>query len=940
MINRTAGWVVAGMLAFVLATPSAGAQECAAARGQMEVGLLDEARKAYGAVEAKDGELPDCVGEGLDQLVVRYRELGDAQLAIGETESAKSELLKALALRPDDAATQASLAGVLQKLDQQAFVVAAALDRAGDHAGAWAKAQEALKADVELPPALEGLFERQRDKSFDKARALAELGNLTEARKAAEKALEAVGGPLPTELEYIYGTPWTDSHELIRWSVRALPLLMPLLAFLLVAWLVTVVVRYWTSFRRKVLVDAFAVAEPLIEDKNKKDAVVGGEDFARRAQHSLAALGGLEQAGGIVRSGPVEIPISEVVGTAVPAAQGVAKIFDSLIKLIAPAPFRLTGIVQRPGPRGPGVVVQLSQGNEILGSEELWLKDFLGEAEVKNFMALDPLEGYAVLAEVVAVWLLSQWSLRGGSGEFSLLGSSSWRAVALLRAGTRSMDLASSGVAPVQRLKTAQGQFEEALEEDGGMFAAYHHLGRALWAQGGSDHEGQRRLFERVRKLLDGSYLDASAEEDLVALAAKLFGKGNDSEDLSSDRIEQIVGQGSQAFDSQRLIFYCNASYGELAKLAEEAIKSPENTLARERELAREIPRELRHARQRLAELSSSDRLVGMKQWDEAAARKVSATARSLAPVLLQLGWLEVEAGRTTADAWRECVQGSVAMAEQSFDSLFIMNVASFLDAVGRRLAGEHGFTPTAVAIDWQTLDPSSANGPHGTPPAAEKSAVPAADPAPTVDATAPASDASPMALGLLLCGLAGRLLKRSLQFNPNRKNEVTEVGAFAPATLRAIAPGDGDDDKAEESKQPSSSLSKLDLISDEMSSALAKHKVSTVADLLVATADPSRRQRLAKALDLKDSAILERWAHAAELLSLPGIDAEHCNLLLQAGIDSLAALQGASPPQPLAERFDSLMAVAKAIGSEVEVDLDKFRVWVEAAAGLSSIVR
>jgi predicted flap endonuclease-1-like 5' DNA nuclease len=109
--------------------------------------------------------------------------------------------------------------------------------------------------------------------------------------------------------------------------------------------------------------------------------------------------------------------------------------------------------------------------------------------------------------------------------------------------------------------------------------------------------------------------------------------------------------------------------------------------------------------------------------------------------------------------------------------------------------------------------------------------------------------------------------------------------------------------------------------IGEKYRARLNAHQIYTVSDLLAAGTRVRSRVELASMLDVGREQLGD-WIAQAELLTLRDLDGPHAELLVQAGIPSLAALAALSPEE-IVERYEKAREAAKrtsarAIGIEV----------------------
>jgi len=596
--------------------PSDTDESCARARGLLESGLLAEARTAL----SQSGQASACHREVLGELAKRYRLRGEALLEAGATDEARKSFLTSLAIQP-----------------------------------------RGNRAKIELRR-----IHRTAD-PFDAARHLLEVGDVSAARTAAlEVVKKNPSRALPKDLQPLFAGGWQGWWKLRRWALGWLPTVLEV--FLVLLGSVLLVVLVWGLFRRllrrRVIFEAFEGQVP---------NAPAGAGLARLVQSHLVDLSGgrSDPSARLIRAKTEATQLPEVAGKIFPLAGPLVSALNAVLSLISRSPYKISGHTHRAGPRGLGLTLQLSEGETILQSVSLWESDFARSGSARNAAA-----SLYLLTQMGAVWVLFQLRDRWKPREpFQYLGSRSWRAVALFRAGVGAHDVDDTAL--------ASECYRGALRLDPGLYAAQVNL---AWLVLQQDRASSLQLLESVvNGLVQRKPEDAKSSPAWPVLITRLesVAAGEPGE------VGATEADGLQSFE--RNPWYYQARYGLLFLYVENLldqrgkVKSrPENEALFERSLAeaKRFPGELQSALRKLAAARE-----GARRSPAESMRDVEADLRRVAllaqPVLASLEVLtrepEIVPPGSEPSGTERRIQAMQQRALLGADGTFAYNVACLL---------------------------------------------------------------------------------------------------------------------------------------------------------------------------------------------------------------------------------------------------------------------
>jgi tetratricopeptide (TPR) repeat protein len=186
-----------------------------------------------------------------------------------------------------------------------------------------------------------------------------------------------------------------------------------------------------------------------------------------------------------------------------PADVNVAPYFKFLSDLIdwlfPPYVITLSGYLHKPGIHGSGITVSLvvKRTKKILGSCTIWQNELdLETTPEKTEESIDP-TSYYNLAEPAAIWVLFKLGNLDKKREFTMMGTNDWQSYANFKTGVRwSLEGKS---------EKAQPLFVESLGNDMKNWGTLYNLGRMEMREGQYQHALERLKMAKEKTIFDES---------------------------------------------------------------------------------------------------------------------------------------------------------------------------------------------------------------------------------------------------------------------------------------------------------------------------------------------------------------------------------------------------------------------------------------------------
>ena len=489
----------------------------------------------------------------------------DALLDAGLIDGAKTTYTKLLTEDLKDKPPQLNcarqgLARTRDALAKRSFNLGKLYGKAGDHAGALTEFKKALEANHESQEVIaevKGLLspEQKNSRLLARVRALAAWGLHQEALNAIktgklseDKQYSTSAALIPEDLEYLAGgkIALNIRRNLEPWGW---PLLEVASALLLLGVLVQLL-RY--PFRKRTLKIGDFDTNDLADARSGKDfAAILGSQLERMASGSASDR--MQLVTGQIQNISVPADVQAVVPS-VPGSflspQSWVKALPALLNWLFPSrTIKVAGTMHKPGKRGAGVTIELSQGNKILAGYTFWRSQFDDGSDPQEE---DAAENLYQLAEYTAVWLLFELAARFESG-LTLLGTQDWRGYAYFRAGCHAERQGRS--------EAAKKLYLRALRRDAKLRGARVNLAM-LFSRAGDKQAALEQLKRAKREAVEAPDGDKdptiySAIHSIAAL----------SYDLS-----QIAPVNAQASEASRLLRQAEAETKELLDRIDETL--------------------------------------------------------------------------------------------------------------------------------------------------------------------------------------------------------------------------------------------------------------------------------------------------------------------------------------------------------------------------------
>jgi tetratricopeptide (TPR) repeat protein len=383
-------------------------------------------------------------------------------------------------------------------------------------AGAYDEAIEVLNAVAAGEGVTEDVAERIRqvveartEDAYAHVRALADAALYEQALTALQSAVEKdPKHTIPPDLLYLQGGGLEDWREIKHYLVTyGLPVAE---AFLVVFLAGFFILRIW----------GWSFAKPLLNINSFKDNSVGqkcGDEMSALVRSSFFGFSAAKGSSITRISGNVEgVTLPATVQQSLPGglnATFVQALFSLLEKLLPPRSYSVEGSLLSSERKGAGLAIRVERKGRDVDSITLWSADFCLDSRGESMWPGTEAEGqeskgkFEALAEYAAIWLFFRFTdgyglrsnLRRKTRRKSVqqrLGTTSWRAYALFRAGLSAERQKCSD--------DAKALYVAAMRADPGLSIAKINMAQLIWREAIKETPAKnKKLIQMAQELLE-----------------------------------------------------------------------------------------------------------------------------------------------------------------------------------------------------------------------------------------------------------------------------------------------------------------------------------------------------------------------------------------------------------------------------------------------------